>query len=98
VQSIAPATTSGYRYAVNYNLVDPSDYRVVTDSGTIEAKLVVLAAGAMGTPVILQRSAAALGGVQHPRRGRRRRSARLVRHGQAETTTSTSCAATRASS
>ena len=63
VQSIAPATTSGYRYAVDYNQVDPGDYRVVTGSGTIEAKLVILAAGAMGTPVILQRSAAALGGV-----------------------------------
>src|SRR5205814_746281 len=58
VQSIAPATTTGYRYAVNYNVVDPSDYRLVTGSGTIEAKLVILAAGAMGTPVILQRSAA----------------------------------------
>jgi hypothetical protein len=61
VQSIAPATTGGYRYAVSYNQVDASDYRVVTGSGTIEANLVVLAAGAMGTPVILQRSAAALG-------------------------------------
>ncbi len=63
VQSIAPATTSGYRYAVAYNQVDPSDYRIVTDSGTIEAKIVILAGGAMGTPVILQRSAQALGGV-----------------------------------
>jgi len=63
VQSIAPATTSGSRYAVTYNQVDPSDYRVVVASGTIEAKLVILAAGAMGTPVILQRSAAALGGM-----------------------------------
>ncbi len=58
VQSIAPATTTGYRYAVDYNVVDASDYRVVTASGTIEAKLVILAAGAMGTPVILQRSTA----------------------------------------
>src|SRR5207249_2004334 len=63
VQSIAPATTSGSRYAVTYNQVDPSDYRVVVASGTIEAKLVILAAGAMGTPVILQRSASGLGGV-----------------------------------
>ncbi|HEY3188162.1 MAG TPA: GMC family oxidoreductase, partial [Solirubrobacteraceae bacterium] len=63
VQSIAPATTAGFRYAVNYNQVDPNDYRVVTASGRIEAKLVILAAGAMGTPIILQRSAPALGGV-----------------------------------
>ncbi len=35
----------------------------MTGSGTIEAKLVILAAGAMGTPVILQRSASGLGGV-----------------------------------
>ena len=34
-----------------------------TGGGAIEAKIVVVAAGAMGTPVILQRSAAALGGV-----------------------------------
>src|SRR5438876_2644375 len=61
VQSIAPATSSGCRYAVNYNQVDPSDYRIVVNSGTIEAKLVILAAGAMGTPVILQRSAQSLG-------------------------------------
>ncbi len=63
VQSITPATTTGYRYALNYNQLDASDYRVVTGAGTIEAKLVILAAGAMGTPVILQRSAGALGGM-----------------------------------
>jgi choline dehydrogenase-like flavoprotein len=63
VQSISPATTPGYRYRVAYNVLDANDYRVPTDTGAIEAKLVVLAAGTMGTPVILQRSAAALGGV-----------------------------------
>jgi len=63
VQSIGPASTSGYRYAVSYLVLDPDDYRVATGSGTIEEKLVILAAGAMGTPVILQRSAAALGGM-----------------------------------
>lgn len=63
VQLLAPATTPGYRYAVRYNTVDPSDYRLVTGTGTLEAKLVIVAAGAMGTPVILQRSAATLGGM-----------------------------------
>lgn len=61
VQAIAPAVTPGYRYQVAYTTVDASDYRLPTGGGTIEAKLIVLAAGAMGTPVILQRSAALLG-------------------------------------
>src|SRR5262249_12280215 len=38
-----------------------NDYRIPTGGGVIEAKIVVLAAGTMATPVILQRSAAALG-------------------------------------
>ena len=41
------------------------DYRLAR-AGTIEAKVVVLAAGAMGTPVILQRSARCSGGVRPP--------------------------------
>lgn len=61
VQSIGPAGTPDYRYAVQYNIVDGDDYRVTVDSGVIEAKLVILAAGAMGTPVILQRSEQSLG-------------------------------------
>jgi choline dehydrogenase-like flavoprotein len=61
VQSIGPATTTGFRYAVSYLQLDPNDYRVPVGQGTIEAKLIVLAAGAMGTPVILQRSATTLG-------------------------------------
>lgn len=63
VQTISPAQTPGYRYRVSYTQVDGSDYRLVEGAGTIEAKIVVLAAGAMGTPVILQRSAPLLGGV-----------------------------------
>lgn len=63
VQLIGRAVTPGYRYRVEYTAVDPSDYRLVRGAGAIEAKIVVLAAGAMGTPVILQRSAATLGGV-----------------------------------
>src|SRR5581483_378755 len=63
VQTIGPAATPGYRYALTYSVLDPSDYRVPVDGGVIEAKVVVLAAGAMATPVVLQRSAALLGGV-----------------------------------
>ena len=63
VQSIGTAVTPGYRYQVAYTTVDPNDYRVATGGGVIEAKIVVLAAGTMGTPVILQRSAPTLGGV-----------------------------------
>jgi choline dehydrogenase-like flavoprotein len=63
VQLISRAATPGYRYRVDYTVVDPSDYRLVQGAGSVEAKVVIVAAGAMGTPVILQRSAAALGGV-----------------------------------
>ena len=61
MQAIRPATTSGYRYAVDYLQLDPANYSTVVGTGTIEAKIVILAAGTMGTPVILQRSAALLG-------------------------------------
>jgi choline dehydrogenase-like flavoprotein len=59
VQSLSRATTSGYRYRVNYTVYDTSGN--VVSTSTIEAKIVILAAGTLGTPVILQRSAAALG-------------------------------------
>jgi choline dehydrogenase-like flavoprotein len=48
-------------YRVHYSVIDDEDYRVQTGSGTIDAKIIVLAAGAGATPVILQRSEAALG-------------------------------------
>jgi choline dehydrogenase-like flavoprotein len=48
-------------YRVHYSQIDDVDYRVQTGHGTIDAKIVVLAAGAGATPVILQRSEAALG-------------------------------------
>jgi choline dehydrogenase-like flavoprotein len=48
-------------YRVHYNVVDEVDYRVVIGTGTIDARIVVVAAGAAATPVILQRSEAALG-------------------------------------
>ena len=63
VQTISPASTSGYRYRVDYSTLNPDDYRRPTGGGSIEAKIVVLAAGALGTPVILQRSAQLLGGM-----------------------------------
>jgi choline dehydrogenase-like flavoprotein len=52
-------TADGYR--VHYNQIDGEDYRIQVGSGTIDAKIVVLAAGAGATPVVLQRSEAELG-------------------------------------
>jgi choline dehydrogenase-like flavoprotein len=59
VQHISRDGNGGYR--VHYSLIDDEDYRVQTGHGTIDAKIVVLAAGAGATPVILQRSEATLG-------------------------------------
>ncbi|WP_369199032.1 GMC family oxidoreductase N-terminal domain-containing protein [Streptomyces djakartensis] len=63
VQAIAPSPVSGYRYAVTYTVLDPDDYSCTTQTGVIHARTVVLAAGAVGTPVVLQRSAPFLGGI-----------------------------------
>ncbi len=63
VQLITPSTESGYQYAVAYTVIDPDDYTCTTQVGVIHAKAVVLAAGTVGTPVILQRSAVPLGGI-----------------------------------
>jgi choline dehydrogenase-like flavoprotein len=59
VQKITPTGDGGYR--VHYNTLDDVDYRIVEGGGTIDAKIVVLAAGTAATPVILQRSEPALG-------------------------------------
>jgi enediyne biosynthesis protein E9 len=59
VQSLSRTEDGGYR--AHYAIIDDEDYRVQAGGGTIDAKLVVLAAGTAATPVILQRSAAALG-------------------------------------
>lgn len=48
-------------YRVHYTVMDEVDYRIEVASGTIDAKIVVVAAGAGATPVILQRSAPYLG-------------------------------------
>jgi choline dehydrogenase-like flavoprotein len=63
VQSIGKALTPGYRYRVDYTVLDADDYRVPVGLGTIEAKIVVMAAGTMGTPVILRRSRLGLGAI-----------------------------------
>ncbi|AYV33061.1 Cholesterol oxidase (plasmid) [Streptomyces sp. ADI95-16] len=52
-------------YRVHYNIVHDEDYRLQNGSGVIEAKIVVMAAGAAATPVILQRSEAHLGTMPH---------------------------------
>lgn len=52
-------------FRVHYNIVDDEDYRLQHGSGVIEAKIVVMAAGAGATPVILQRSETHLGTMPH---------------------------------
>jgi enediyne biosynthesis protein E9 len=59
VQSLSRTEGGGYR--AHYHLIDEVDYRQEVGSGAIDAKLVVLAAGAGATPVILQRSEPELG-------------------------------------
>jgi enediyne biosynthesis protein E9 len=63
VQHLSRTDDGGYR--VHYSVVDDVDYRVHTGSGTIDAKIVVVAAGAGATPVILQRSQETLGAMPH---------------------------------
>ncbi|MEV0887809.1 GMC family oxidoreductase [Streptomyces microflavus] len=63
VQYLTRTTEGDYR--VHYNIVHDEDYRLQNGSGVIEAKLVVMAAGAAATPVILQRSEAHLGTMPH---------------------------------
>ena len=63
VQRLERTEDGGYR--VHFDIVDEEDYRVHTGSGVIEAKVVIIAAGAGATPVILQRSEATLGTMPH---------------------------------
>ena len=63
VQRITKAPNGTYR--VHYHLIDDEDYRIHNGQGAIDAKIVVLAAGAGATPVILQRSEADLGAMPH---------------------------------
>ncbi|RII06873.1 Cholesterol oxidase [Streptomyces sp. YIM 130001] len=57
--------TADGSYRIHYNVIDDEDYRIRTGSGTIDAKIVVMAAGAGATPVILQRSESTLGAMPH---------------------------------
>ncbi len=63
VQHLSRTVEGDYR--VHYNVVDDQDYRLHNDSGVIQAKIVVMAAGAAATPVILQRSESHLGVMPH---------------------------------
>ncbi|HEY3956702.1 MAG TPA: GMC family oxidoreductase [Streptosporangiaceae bacterium] len=63
VQRLSRTGDGGYR--VHYNVIDDEDYRVQAGHGTVDAKIVILAAGAGATPVILQRSEASLGTMPH---------------------------------
>ncbi len=63
VQHLTRTEDGGYR--VHYNNIHDEDYRVSVGSGVIEAKIVVLAAGAGATPCILQRSEPHLGTMPH---------------------------------
>lgn len=63
VQHLSRLDDGGYR--VHYRVVDGEDYRILHDSGTIDAKIVIVAAGTAATPVILQRSETHLGKMPH---------------------------------
>ncbi|OLB81242.1 MAG: glucose-methanol-choline oxidoreductase [Actinobacteria bacterium 13_2_20CM_2_71_6] len=59
VQKVSRTGDGGYR--VHYDVLDGVDYRERVGQGAIDAKLVLLAAGAGATPVVLQRSEPDLG-------------------------------------
>jgi enediyne biosynthesis protein E9 len=63
VQHLSRTDDGGYR--VHYHVMDDVDYRVHHATGAIDAKIVVMAAGAGATPVILQRSERQLGPMPH---------------------------------
>jgi choline dehydrogenase-like flavoprotein len=56
----AAANASGYRYVVRASQIDPATRQPSGATDEVECKVLVLAAGAMGTPPILMRSRAAL--------------------------------------
>ena len=64
VQKITKEAPDG-GFRIHYNTLDDVDYRVQTGNGTIDAKIVIVAAGTAATPVILQRSEADLGAMPH---------------------------------
>ncbi|MFF0269120.1 GMC family oxidoreductase N-terminal domain-containing protein [Kribbella sp. NPDC004536] len=56
VELISRAALSTSRYRVTYTKLSADDYRLPVGTGCLEANTIVLAAGAIGTPVILRRS------------------------------------------
>ena len=56
VNEVAPSSARPYRWIVRGNHVDPASKRSTGPIEELECKVVVLAAGAMGTPPILMRS------------------------------------------
>jgi choline dehydrogenase-like flavoprotein len=60
VQRITREGPSG-NFRIHYNILDDVDYRQICDSGSIDAKIVVVAAGTAATPVLLRRSEPYLG-------------------------------------
>src|SRR5439155_10435139 len=61
VESVQRSTTDGYRYIVNADVMDnerdaPTRAPAYGQSEQIECKVLVMSAGAMGTPPILMRS------------------------------------------
>ncbi|GAB3473591.1 FAD-dependent oxidoreductase [Amycolatopsis cihanbeyliensis] len=63
VQRISRTNEGHYR--VHYTNIDEEDYRIHTGEGAIDAKIIVLAAGAGATPLILKRSEDTLGAMPH---------------------------------
>ncbi|HEU5471764.1 MAG TPA: GMC family oxidoreductase [Actinophytocola sp.] len=63
VQQISKTDDGDFR--VHYKIVDDEDYRILHEDGAIDAKIVIVAAGAGATPPILQRSEATLGPMPH---------------------------------
>jgi choline dehydrogenase-like flavoprotein len=59
VQRITRESSGNFR--IHYNVLDEVDYRQVLSSDSIDAKIVVVAAGTAATPVILRRSEPELG-------------------------------------
>ncbi|GAB6899189.1 FAD-dependent oxidoreductase [Kineosporia succinea] len=65
LHEVQQITREGQEYLVHFRTVDPVDYRVLGEEGTLRAAVVIVAAGAGATPVILQRSEPALGAMPH---------------------------------
>ena len=65
LHEVQKLTRTDHGYRVHFRIVDGADYRVLHEEGTIDARIVIVAAGAGATPVILQRSEPDLGAMPH---------------------------------